>query len=298
MNKQSKRSKRKIKYKNDLTAFLFIFPAFFLICFFVIYPFISSIFLSFYDVKVYEENIFVGFKYYEIVFKDKNFWRSLGVAFEYAGILIPVQFGLAFLIALFIKKDRLGSKAVKSTIYVPNMISGIVAGTIFSLILAYDSGLLNKFIGLFGIDPIPFTNDMPMLSILIPGIWLGLGYITLVILAGLNEVPKDYYEAAELDGANSFQMFFHITIPCMKNTLIYLLITSLAANLQQYELSMMITGDLYNGATTTPNYYIYNLLTYQNRRSQAIVASLLMFIILGTLSAIVFSMMKSEKSSD
>ena len=298
MESNNKKLKKKIPFRNDINAIIFILPAFFLICLFVIYPFVSSFFLSFYEVKVYQDNVFVGWKYYNIVFGDKMFWNSIKVAFIYVLILIPCQFGLAFLIALFIKSNKKGSKAVKSTIYVPNMISSIVAGTIFSLILAYDSGLLNKFIGLFGVEPIPFTNDHPMFSVVVPGIWLGLGYITLVMLAGLNEVPKSYYEAATLDGANSFQMFFHITIPCMKNTLIYLLVTSLVGNLQQYELSMMITGDLYDGATTTPNFYIYNLLTYQNRRSQAIVASLLMFVILGSLSVVVFSMMKSEKSMD
>jgi multiple sugar transport system permease protein len=230
--------------------------------------------------------------------RNGGFWKSIRVGFSYVATLIPCQFILGFFIALLIKGRRKGAKMVKATIYIPNLISGIITGTIFSLIFLYDAGLLNKLISLFGKEPIPFTSEKPMLSILIPGVWLGLGYVTLVLLSALNEVPPVYYEAAKLDGANSVVCFFKITLPYIKNVLIYLLVTSFAANLQQYELSLTITGDLYNGATTTPNFYIYNLMTYGQRRPQAIVASLVMFVVLGATTAVIFSLMKSEKSID
>ena len=291
-------NRRKRKWKNSLTAYAFLFPASVLIFVFVIYPFLNSIYLSFFDLRTYSDNLFVGWKNYSIVLNDREFWTALKVGFSYVGILVPCQFILGFILALIIKSGVRGTKLIKSTIYIPNMISGIVVGTIFLFIFSFDTGLLNKFIGIFGVDPISFTTEFPMLTILIPGIWLGLGYVTLVLLAGLNEIPKTYYECAKIDGASNLRAFFTITLPLMKNTLIFLLVTSVAGSLQQYELSMMITGDLYDHATTTPNYYIYNLLIYSNRRPQAIVASLLMFIILGTLSAIMMSLMKSERSQE
>jgi multiple sugar transport system permease protein len=290
--------RKKIRLRDNLTGWLFVLPAVLLICTFVIYPFLSAAKLSFYDIKIYDDDVFVGWDNYKIVLTNGGFWKSIQVGFQYVGILLPCQFILGFMIALLIKGRRTGAQMVKSTIYIPNLISGIITGTIFSLILTYDAGLLNKLIGLFGIEPIPFTSEMPMMSILIPGIWLGLGYVTLVLLSALNEVPAIYYEAAKLDGANSITCFFKITLPYIKNVLIYLLVTSFASNLQQYELSLTITGDLYDGATTTPNFYIYNLMTYGQRRPQAIVASLAMFVVLGATTAIIFSLMKSEKSID
>lgn len=298
MKKSKIKHRRRTSLQKNLKAYVLVLPAVILISTFVIYPFLSAVVLSFYDVRIYEDNIFVGLANYANVLGSREFWRSILVGFKYVAILLPCQFVLGFLIALHIKGGRAGARTVKATIYVPNLISGIITGTIFSLIFSYDTGLLNKLIGLFGVSPIPFTDQMPMFSILVPGVWLGLGYITLVLLSALNEVPQTYYEAARLDGAGPLSCFFKITLPYIKNVLIYLLVTSFAANLQQYELSMTITGDLYNGATTTPNYYIYNLLTYGNRRPQAIVASLMMFIILGTATAIIFSLMKSEKSID
>lgn len=296
--KRSTLRHRRISLKDNCVAWLLVLPAAFLISLFVIYPFLSAVKLSFYDIKIYEDDVFVGWGNYKIVLNSPGFWKSIGVGFRYVLMLLPIQFTLGLLIALLMKRGKVGAKAVKATIYIPNLISGIITGTIFSLIFSYDSGLLNKIIGLVGIKPIPFTNEMPMMSILIPGVWLGLGYVTLVLLSALNEVPQSYYEAARLDGANGIVCFFKITLPYIKNVLIYLLVTQFAGNLQMYELSLTITGDLYDGATTTPNFYIYNLLTYGNRRPQAIVASLMMFIILGVATAIIFSLMKSEKSID
>ena len=296
--KRTTLKQKRISLKDNCVAWLLVLPAALLISTFVIYPFFRVIKLSFYDIKIYEDDIFVGWDNYEIVLKNPALWKSIKVGFRYVFTLLPIQFTLGLLIALLMKRGKAGAKAVKSTIYIPNLISGIITGTIFSLILSYDTGILNKLIGLFGKDPIPFTNQMPMMSVLIPGVWLGLGYVTLVLLSALNEVPQSYYEAARLDGANGIVCFFKITLPYIKNVLIYLLVTQFAGNLQMYELSLTITGDLYDGATTTPNFYIYNLLTYGNRRPQAIVASLVMFVILGIATAIIFSLMKSEKSID
>ena len=168
-----------------------------------------------------------------------------------------LQITLSFLFAnvLVRIKGRYGVFA-RTIIYLPYLLSGIVVAVIFTLLTYFNGGVLNSIIQDLGGEPIAWKSDAfwAPVSIIIPTLWIGFGYTTLVMYAGLTNIPKDYYEAADMDGAGFWKKMFKISIPCMKNYFILLVVTNIVGNLQMYEIPMMMTDGKED--TLTPVYYI------------------------------------------
>ena len=134
-------------------------------------------------------------------------------------IITAVMVVTTFLFALVLKNmnNRLGSVA-KVVIYIPFFISGIIASIIFTMLTNYGGGLVNSILISLGKDTVAFENEgiLPYIAVIVPTIWIGFGYNTLVMYAGIINIPKEYYEAASIDGANGIQQMWHITLPNMK----------------------------------------------------------------------------------
>lgn len=164
----------------------------------------------------------------------------------------------------------------------------------------YSGGLLNWFLGIFGIDPIAWIGDpaWALLAIAIPAIWLGMGLTSLIMVAAMVDIPTEYYEAAAMEGANWWQKTAYITLPQMKNIILYLLITGFVAAIQQFELPLVMTGGGPLDSTTLPNLFIFNHFRNDINVGYSIAAALVMFVVLGTVSAIVFKFVNSERLVD
>jgi len=216
-------------------------------------------------------------------------------------MVVPTMLILSFLFANIIKDLGSGfASVVKTSVYIPTIISGIVASVIFVFIFDYAGGLANYIIGLFGSEPKAWLADVAtaLPSIAAPAVWLGFGLTTLIMLAGLHDIPKSYYEAAELEGAGTFVRMWYITIPLMRNVILYLLVTGFTAQISQFELSLVMTGGGPLSETTTPNLYILNHFRNDVMVGNSIAASLLLFVVLGSISAIIFRVLNSEKAID
>ncbi|MBK5248700.1 MAG: sugar ABC transporter permease, partial [Actinomycetales bacterium] len=137
-----------------------------------------------------------------------------------------------------------------------------------------------------------------LFALTVPAIWLGLGLASLIMLAGLLDVPESYYEAAELEGANWWQRTIYITIPLMKNIMLYLLVTGFVAVIQQFELPLIMTGGGPTQSTLLPNLLIFQRFTTDLYVGYSIAAALLLFLVLGGLSAVIFRLINSEKAVD
>jgi multiple sugar transport system permease protein len=216
-------------------------------------------------------------------------------------MVVPATLILAFLFANIVKS--LGSRLssfVKTSIYIPTIISGIVASVIFVFIFDYSGGLANYVIGLFGSEPKAWLADVStaLPSIVAPAVWLGFGLTALIMLAGLHDIPESYYEAADLEGAGTFAKMRYITIPLMCNVFLFLMVTGFTANISQYELSLVMTNGGPLSVTTTPNLYIFSHFRSDVMVGNSIAASLLLFIVLGSISAIIFRVLNSEKAVD
>lgn len=302
-SKGPKRSRRQLtrQLRNNLEGMLLVIPALLLITIFAIIPMIYALFSSVYDVSLYTGTEFVGFENYQRVLHDTVFWSTFKTAFRYMLYVIPASLLLAFMLAnLMIRIPKKAAGIFKASIYIPNVISGVITSVIFIFIYDYDSGLANVLLEKIGIKRIGWVTDTKyaMLAVAIPAIWMSLGGTTLIMLSGLNDIPTVYYEAASIDGANAFQQLYKITLPSMRNVFIYLLVTSIVGSMQVFELPNLIThgGPLYS--TTTPNLHIYTHFINDTSLGYTVAASLVIFLLLAGLTAVIFRLISSEKSME
>ncbi|QTH40050.1 sugar ABC transporter permease [Cohnella sp. LGH] len=286
---------------DNKTAYILLSPIVILLTIFVVIPFVYAIRVSFYNWSFYQDSEFVGFQNFYMVLTDRLFGEAVGVGLKFALMVVPATLILAFLFANVVK--NIGSKLsgfVKTSIYIPTIISGIVASVIFVFIYDYMGGLANYVIGLFGYEPRAWLADVAtaLPSIAAPAVWLGFGLTTLIMLAGLHDIPESYYEAANLEGAGPFKKMVYITIPLMRNVILYLLVTGFIAQVSQFELSLVMTNGGPLSETTTPNLYILNHFRNDVMVGNSIAASLLLFVVLGGVSALIFKVLNSEKAID
>lgn len=290
------------KKMDHRTAYLMIAPALILLTIFVYVPLVMAVEKSFTNWKFYGESTFLGLQNYAMVLKNQLFQTSIVNIFWFAIIIIPVELIVSFLFAHVLKgmSDKLGA-FVKTAIYVPTVIAGVVASVIFLFIFNYQGGIINYVVRALGGKRIAFFND-PMLARLCIGIttlWMGLGYNSLVMYAGLQNIPQSYYEAAEVDGAGAWIKLTRITIPSMRNVFILILVNLTTGTLQMFDLPYMMTGGGPVNTTLTPMMYIYNNFKSSDySMGYTVSAAILMMIVIGLLSSVVFRLIGSEKSQD
>lgn len=290
--------KLKSKTQESIVAYSMILPAVILLTIFVFIPLIIAIYRSFYD-KTATGNNFIGFYYYIKTFKNANFLKSVLNVFKFAVIITVSQIVLSFLFANVLVRIR-GRYGIfcRTIIYLPYLLSGIVVAVIFTLLTTYNGGVLNSILESMGFDPVAWNNNQfwSPVSIIIPTIWIGFGYTTLVLFAGLINIPREYYEAAQIDGASFLQTMIWISIPSLKNYFILLVVTGIVANLQMYEIPMIMTNGQPLNQTMTPVLYIMHNRANGNVQDSEITAmAILVMIVILIINSLVFYLFKDKK---
>ena len=301
IKKQQRQRRDRYRFRDNKVAYWFLAPVLILLGIFVIWPAIYAIFLSFQDWSFYKDPEFVGIKNFTNVLNDPLFWRSIGRGFVFVFLTVPPMLILAFFFAsLVVSVSRRFASLLKVSIYIPTIISGVITSIIFVLIYDYSGGLLNWFLGRFGVEPIAWLGDpaWSLLAIAVAAIWLGMGLTSLIMVAAMVDIPTEYYEAAAMEGANWRQKTVFITLPQMKNIILYLLITGFVAAIQQFELPLVMTQGGPLDSTTLPNLFIFNHFRNDINVGYSIAAALLLFVVLGTVSAVIFKFVNSERLVD
>ena len=308
MYRPDRKRHNRFVYRHEKYAYLMLLPAFLLLTVFVIAPLVMAIVRSFQD---YQTGGFVGWYNYEYVLglKDlfgagvvSDFLKSFGNVLVFTLIITAVMVVTTFLFALVLKNmnNSLGSVA-KVVIYIPFFISGIIASIIFTMLTNYGGGLVNSILISLGKDTVALENEgiLPYIAVIVPTIWIGFGYNTLVMYAGIINIPKEYYEAASIDGANGIQQMWHITLPNMKNYFVLIIINLVTANMQMMEIPYMMTGGGPLNATLTPVLYLFNSFRDPNRpQNVSIAGALIIMVFIAFVNVFVFKVVKSEKSQD
>jgi ABC-type sugar transport system permease subunit len=280
-----------------------IAPMVILLGIFVIYPLGYAVWLSGHRISFYKPAVWVGLDFYRFVLEDPRFWHSLRVGLTYCAMVVPTGLLVALLLASFIKtlSTRLAS-VLKVTVYVPAVIASVLTANIFVLIYQ-DAGIANTIVGLFGIGPVAWLNDpsIALAAVAAPGVWLGFGISTLILLAAMLDIPSSYYESASLDGANAFQTMWYVTLPLLRNVFVFLAVTGFTVSLQEFLLPLVMT----NGGgpvdrTLTPNLFILNSFRDSTpyATSFSLAAALLLFVVLGAISLLIFKAISSVKAVD
>ena len=283
-----------------------LLPGLALLTTFTIVPFVMSFGNSFSNYDSYNKingikTVFVGFANYVRIFKEERFIKSLGNVSFMAAVYAASMFLFSFIIAnAYTKLSENLTNVAKTISYIPHLMSGIVLSIVFTMLFSGD-GLFESISMTLGHGRIGFAVTFPLyyLIIWIPLLWSGLGYNSIVMYAGLMNIPTAYYEAASIDGANAWEKLWYITIPNMKNYFVLVIIHLVTGGLQMFELPYMLTGGGPLNKTLTPVLFLF--FEYQSPTLSygvCLAAAILVMIPIAIINAIIFKLIKSEKSVD
>ena len=219
---------------------------------------------------------------YKLLFADKTFWNSLWVTLKFNLIIIPLQIIIAFIMAMIVNVKVRGIEIFRTVFYLPFCISLTIATVIWQMMLNVNNGVINSVLGILGIRPIGFLIDKKwaLLSIVLIASWRGCAYWMMFILAGLKGIDTAVYESAKIDGSGFFSTLFRITIPLLKNTLLFVVIANTTANFLLFAPIQIATDGGPQGSTNVLMYEAYkSAFKYSNRPRQACIVTILLVIV-------------------
>ena len=275
-------------------AYLFVLPFVIVFLTFSVYPVFRTLYLSFTSYKGFGDAKWAGLANYIRVFKDKFFWKSLGNTVKIWGVNIILQLGLACLLTVIfsdIKYKIRGLGIFRAVYYLPNLIAATSVAFLFKTLLDWKYGSFNQLLLTLGvakeqINWLGSTSTAPYVISVI-GAWMWFGNSFIMLMAGVQGIPTDYFEAAAIDGAGRWKVFAKITIPLLRPIMLYVFVTSLIGGLQLFDLPFLMNGVAPNtagepsGCLQTAVMYLYKFgfETHQVGYASAI-AYTLFFIIL------------------
>lgn len=240
-------------YSQKVAPYVFVSPFVLVFAIFWVYPLLSSFGMSFQHTMLGQESEWIGFDNYSKLLGDSIFFKSVTNSVVYMILTLVILIPIPMLLAVLINsKFMWGREFFKSAFFFPALTSVVVAGTIFRLMFGeMETSLINSFLGWFGMEPVKFLKGQVtgFIALLALATWRWLGVNILYFLSGLKNIPDDYYEAASIDGASTFQKFTTITVPLLKPTTIYVLTISIYAGLAMFIESIM----LWNGNNSPKN---------------------------------------------
>jgi len=262
-------------------------PALLVIIVFMAFPLINGISVSFYKWNGYSQTKrFIGFENYATLFKDHVFWRTLGntLLYGFGSTLLQNVFGL--LIALYVNTKFQGRNFIRALVYLPIMISGFIMGQILYYFFQYDGGVLNDLLAIFGIDSVYWmeTGLRSALIITLVNSWQYVGLCMVIYLAGLQNIPNMYLEAARIDGVNTFQEFFKIKLPMLMSSITTAVITNLIGGFKLYEVIVSLSGGGPNRQSLSLSYYIQLLYFNDEKAGYASAVGVALFFVIFIIS--------------
>jgi multiple sugar transport system permease protein len=279
-----KPARRRFGFTRDAWwGYFFIAPAFIFVIGFTLIPILGSFGISLTDWDMISPAQFVGLKNYEKAFSDALAQRTFTNTFLYTFISVPIGMILALLLALLLNQKLRGLSFFRTAFYLPVISSTVAISVIFTWVLDPSYGLLNRALGLIGIDPIPWliSPQYAMPAVILVTIWRSLGFNMIIFLAALQEIPADLHDAAKIDGANARQKFLRVVLPLISPSLFFVTITSIINSFQSFDLVYNMTQGGPARSTYLIGYYIWEqAFKYLNMGYGASLAFILFFMIL------------------
>ncbi len=272
------------RLSRKITPYMFVLPAVIILLLFKVGPICVSIIGSLYKTGAKNISHFVGIQNYINLFQDNIFYISLKNTIVFNLITTPVEVVMAFILALIFNQTLKGIKVFRTVFYLPVSISMVMATTVWALMMNPYSGLMNTFLGLFGISQQGFLTDQKqaLACIMLIAAWKTTPYWMMFMLAGMQSIPDSIYEAALLDGATGVQKTLHITIPMMRNTFGFVVVSNSITNLLLFAPMYVQTNGGPSNSTNVLMLEAYkSAYSYNNMgRSYAIVTILILVSIL------------------
>jgi multiple sugar transport system permease protein len=281
---------RRARLYHPITPYLFVLPY---LVFFVALRFGPSIIglgMSFTEWTIVGTPEFIGLANYQDMLTDRRFHTALKNTVVFVAGTVPGLIAFSLMIAIFLNQNYKGRGLGRVAIFTPYVLMSTVVGVIWTWLLEKDFGLINVYLGKLGISGLPWLvdPDYAMLGIILTTIWWTVGYNTILFLAGLQDIPEEYYEAAQIDGASQIQSFLRITLPLLSPTMFMVILLSIINSFQVFDQVYVMTSGGPGTATLTLVQYIYTTafqfrkMGYGSAVASVLFAILIVFALLQT----------------
>lgn len=291
----AKKSKVTSQQRNEfIWGWIFILPTVIGLIILNIIPIFQTIYQSFFKTGDFGKgNIFIGLDNYARLMKDGVIWQALINTFKYAIVEVPFSIIIALVLAVLLNRKMKGRSVYRTIFFLPMVAAPAAIAMVWRWLYNAKFGLLNHLLG----KQINWVSDpkIAIFSIAVIGIWSIIGYNMVLFLSGLQEVPRDYYEAAEIDGASAVRQFFNITVPLISPTIFFVMVTRVIGSLQVFDLIFMVIDKTNPALVKTQSlvylFYRYSFTEKNMGYGSTIVVLLLVVIMIIT----VFQMIAQKK---
>ncbi|WP_284639350.1 carbohydrate ABC transporter permease [Paenibacillus silviterrae] len=287
------------RLKDLITIYLMVGIPYLLFAVFVLFPLLWILRYAFYDYDGIRA-LYVGLDNFKVLLKDEVWWKAVSntLIMTFGSLVIGIPLSLVF--AVILNSSIKGRVFYRSALYFPCLISAAIVGVVFRIMLAPDNGIINELLLSIGFIDKPVyvvsTAVTAMMTLILVEVWQVMGYNMTLILAGLQKIPGELYEAATIDGANEWQKLYYITIPQLGQMLQMIIMLSLLNGLKMFDLVNVLTNGHPNHGTETMVTYIFNYFFemegYRAQQGYAASASVVAFLIISLVAFVYFKMSK------
>lgn len=281
------------RHREWLAGYLFIAPDFLGLLVFVGLPMVLAIVVGLYDVNGFGAFTFVGLGNYRRMMADPLFWQSLRVTGLYVVLLVPALYVSGLGLALLVRDNNRFNAVMRSVFFAPQVVSLVVIAVVWQLMSADKVGIIARLFSAIGISGFSFLGNpsVALYAVVVITVWFLMGFYMLIFLGGLQDIPKEYYEAARIDGASAIQNFRYITLPMLRPTSFFVLLVSLVAAVagqQAFDLIYVMTKGGPANSTQVIIVYIYQQAFQYSAFGYAAAMASILVVILLALTAVLF----------
>ena len=278
--------------REALVGYLFILPTYIGFILFILYPLIESMRISFLEFEILRDSKYIGLENYVHLLKDGRLRTVYINTIIFTVLAVSFNAGIGLLLAVMLNRrlPKLMRNLYRSIFFFPVLVAHTYIAVIWRFLYQLETGVINYYLSLLGIEGIPWLSNphWAMAAIIIMDVWKNTGFAMLVFLAGLQSIPHEYYEAAQLDGANERQLFLRITIPMLSPTIFFILVIFMIGALQVFDTIIVLTAGGPGDATRSVVIYIYELAFKRFNMGYAAAVSMTLFAIILVLTACQF----------
>ena len=299
LNKRKVKSTAKLKnakHNEWMWGYILVAPTVIGLLILNIIPLIQTFILSFQKTGDFGSSQWAGFENYKRLFSDPAVWQATGNTLKYVLMVILFIIIFSLLVAVLLNQKIKGKSIYRVIYFLPMVAAPAAVAMVWKWLFNSEFGLINYLLSLIGIQGPQWVSDpnFALIAIAIVGIWSAVGYNMILLLAGLQEIPKDYYEAASIDGAGSIRQFFSVTLPLVSTSLYFVMVTSIISAFQVFDVIFMMI-DKTSMAIESTQSLVYLFYQHSFTVNDKGYGSAIIMLLLAIIMVITFIQSKIEK---
>ena len=298
--KKMKKLQNDGNFHQTLAPILFLLPNLIIFSVFIIYPAFMGLRLSFMNSGIFTGNQFVGLANFRTLFQDEVYWITFRNTLVYSVFTVILMMIVSLALAMLLSKGAVKFESgFRALFYIPALISMIAVGISWRFILGDEMGIFNYILSIFNKGPVGWlTNQtLAMANVIMVSVWAQSGYYMVMYIAGLQAIPVELYEAAEIDGANRWAKFKRITIPMLRSTILVVLVLATIQSFKAYELIVTMTKGGPGYATKFVVQQVYEVAFLEDRLGYASAMSIVLMFVIGLFTIIQFKLTRNGEGA-